>query len=416
MRVLFVADGRSSHTRRWLAGVRDRGHDVHLLTYHPIDPEHYAGIEVHHEPLPLRAPDRSQVKSGSDPRQGAPGVAERLSRSARRVGLDDVVRPLWTRALPILADRLVRPTANLIRRVGPDVVHALRLPVEGYVASAAWSGPLVVSSWGADLVYFARRSRRHAAATRRALGRAAVFVADCRRDVVLARARGLSERVPTMVLPGSGGILREEIPREVSLAEVESRLGVSLGAAVSVYARGYTPPFYAWRQVSRAATIARREVPQGRVAFVGAAGNPKVERSHEMRTPGVLALPFLDRDDLLDLLSVSRTFVSVTTVDGISNTLLEAMAVGAIPVASDLEPTREVIDHGTNGLLVDPRDVAAIAAALVRAATDDELRSRARPTNADRAMRFAEQGKVMDAAEDAYRAAVDAASARGAGR
>ena len=32
MRLLFVADGRSVHTQRWLSWFATAGHDVHLIT------------------------------------------------------------------------------------------------------------------------------------------------------------------------------------------------------------------------------------------------------------------------------------------------------------------------------------------------------------------------------------------------
>ena len=56
----------------------------------------------------------------------------------------------------------------------------------------------------------------------------------------------------------------------------------------------------------------------------------------------------------------SGFYISMTESDGASLSLMEAMAVGAIPVVSDIEPNREWVKNGVNGVLV-PLDDEAVA-------------------------------------------------------
>jgi glycosyltransferase involved in cell wall biosynthesis len=53
--------------------------------------------------------------------------------------------------------------------------------------------------------------------------------------------------------------------------------------------------------------------------------------------------------------------------DGIPNSLIEAMAYGAIPVVSSIASIREWIRDGENGFLFDPVDDNSIAEAIQRA-------------------------------------------------
>lgn len=66
--------------------------------------------------------------------------------------------------------------------------------------------------------------------------------------------------------------------------------------------------------------------------------------------------------------------------DGIPNVLAESMAMGVPVVATSVSALPEIIEDGVTGLLVPPDDAQAMAAALERALTDQELRRRIIPT------------------------------------
>ena len=62
--------------------------------------------------------------------------------------------------------------------------------------------------------------------------------------------------------------------------------------------------------------------------------------------------------------------------DGLPNVLMEAQLLGAASVTTRVSAIPELIEHDVNGLLVPPRDPAALAAALRRAIVDPVLRLR----------------------------------------
>lgn len=60
--------------------------------------------------------------------------------------------------------------------------------------------------------------------------------------------------------------------------------------------------------------------------------------------------------------------------EGLPNVVLEAMAAGLAVVTTDVGGVREVAQDGVSALIVPPRDVTALAAALSRISTDAALR------------------------------------------
>jgi sugar transferase (PEP-CTERM/EpsH1 system associated) len=71
-----------------------------------------------------------------------------------------------------------------------------------------------------------------------------------------------------------------------------------------------------------------------------------------------------EREDVPDLLRAMDVFVLPSLAEGISNTILEAMASGLPVVATDVGGNRELVDQHTTGLLVPRGDPVALADAI----------------------------------------------------
>jgi glycosyltransferase involved in cell wall biosynthesis len=81
------------------------------------------------------------------------------------------------------------------------------------------------------------------------------------------------------------------------------------------------------------------------------------------------------RDDMPAVLAQSNLFVLPTTYgEGVPKILLEAAACGRAIVTTDAPGCREVVRHGENGLLVPPRDLEALSAAIRTLLLDPPLR------------------------------------------
>jgi len=80
------------------------------------------------------------------------------------------------------------------------------------------------------------------------------------------------------------------------------------------------------------------------------------------------------RDDVTSLLSAMDIFVLPSLNEGMSNTLLEAMASGVASIASDVGGNPEVITHERNGYLFASGDEAALIGQLRTLCSDAGLR------------------------------------------
>jgi glycosyltransferase involved in cell wall biosynthesis len=82
------------------------------------------------------------------------------------------------------------------------------------------------------------------------------------------------------------------------------------------------------------------------------------------------------RSDIGVLFQTLDVFVLPSLREGLSISLLEAQYLGVASVVTDVGGNPEVIKNGYNGLVVSPKDPDALASAILRVLTDNELRNK----------------------------------------
>ena len=115
--------------------------------------------------------------------------------------------------------------------------------------------------------------------------------------------------------------------------------------------------------------------PGLRVSFLGS-GVPKestMERFPSELRPRVTVTERYRREQLPELLRGHSLALFPSFSEGFSLALVETMACGLAPVASDIPGHRAIVADGENGLLTPPGDAAAAAAAILRLRGDAAL-------------------------------------------
>lgn len=119
------------------------------------------------------------------------------------------------------------------------------------------------------------------------------------------------------------------------------------------------------------------ERPHVRLLLVG--GGPLhdalVARIRELKLDG-RALLLGERPDVAALMKAADLLVAPSLREGMSNVILEAMALGLPVLATRVGGTPEVIEDGRHGVLVDPTDTQALGDAMLQL-IDDPVRRQA---------------------------------------
>jgi len=365
VRILLLAHGPSIHTRRWARAYRSRGHEVLLLTAH----------------------------EASDT-----GVPTRV------VG----------RAWPVKALRYLSAVPD-VRRVfqefRPDVTIAHFLPNYGLLAALAGVPAWMLACWGSDLLVNAKRTPLHRARARYVLRQAPMIHVDA---AVLADAAVELGADPRSVWTRAWGVDTAAFSPE---GPVPARAGQGPGHAgagpVRILWTRQLEPVYDPEPFVRALGLLKRRAFPFRATMAGD-GPLRAGVEAWIREEGVgedvVLEGFVGEERLRALYRSADLYVSLSRSDSTSQSLLEAMSSGLVPIVTDIAGNREWVTHRREGYLVPVGDAEALACAIQESAGDPEagpMRVRARA-------RVLERGSFADTLEhlDARLATLAAAGRR----
>jgi glycosyltransferase involved in cell wall biosynthesis len=312
----------------------------------------------------------------SSPHRRVHPVLKTLINSSSQMSVIQLSIFLRALALPLwildqfLANRLRSfILKKIIVKSGASLVHAIELQNAGYVSRRACGDldvPLYVTNWGSDIYWFSR-FKKHQLELKKLMKRADYYSAECRRDHDLARGLGfVGEFFP--VVPNAGGLDQNLLLELVTIPPSERRI---------VLVKGYT------NFVGRA-DVALDAI---RVLGTGLAGYEVVVYSATLRAQqmvrrirrttdiNIRSIPKkkLSHREMIELFSSARVYLGVSDSDGISTSMLEALATGCFPIQTTTACVEEWIEDNVTGLFVSDIDMNLIAELITKALSDDSL-------------------------------------------
>jgi glycosyltransferase involved in cell wall biosynthesis len=339
MRLAFLGDPNSRHTRRWMDFFLDRGHEVHLLipAHDAVNVELDERLHVHRFTAWPKIPVR-----------GAGSLATAIS--IRRA----------------------------LAEIRPDLLHAHSLSRYGVAARLSGFHPYIVTVWGSDVLVVLRISR-----LRRIQGWLALHGADLvtgGSDHLIRAAVSAGARPDRTRFVHFGVDTRRFAPGPYPTA-LARRLALD-GRRV-VLSNRTIAPLYHQGTVLRAIAPLPADVV---VVMTRHVARPTelavIERlAHDIGIEDrVRIVDEISDAEMPDMYRLADVVVSVPESDGGPTTIVEALAVGRPVVATDLPSVREWLGELDPGSLVPVGDPGTTEQAIrnVLARSDGELGERAR--------------------------------------
>jgi L-malate glycosyltransferase len=312
MRILVLSSGGVGHTQRWVDYFVDQGDEVHLAT------------------LETGVPTRA--------------LEHRLPSLAPVPALKYPMAVPWLR--------------RLARELRPDVVAAHYVPNYGLMGALLGRRPLAVVAWGSDVLLNAGRTAFHRWRARYVLERADLVFSDAQMLTRTIAAQGIRpRRVETLTF---GVDTRRFRPLE----------GSASAPPIILSYRQLLPLYHVDLLVRAVPEIKRRTKAAFQVRIIGQGSERErlVALAHALEVAAeVTFVPGRPSDEeMIDEIRRASVYVSTSTSDTTSVSLLEAMACGVPPVVTRIPGSEEWIVHGENGFLVPLEPPAALADAIVK--------------------------------------------------
>ena len=355
----------------------------------------------------------------------------RFGRAIERMGAEFVPWRLHAYSKnPLRAVAEIGMLWRIYRRLRPDLVHHFTVKPNVYGAAAArLAGVPVVFGGVAGLgAAFAtgHSSRRVLRFLAMLLYRAAATASDCltfqsHHDLRALLGAGRLKRKALVIEGGSGVDLAEFRPDSTS-AQNRARLRVELGIEHDALVVTMASRLLYDKGVVEFVEAARRVRGQRNACFL-LAGEPDAANPGSVRREEISAwadggsVRYLGyREDISALFGISDVVVHPTYYpEGVPRVLIEAAAMGKPIVSTDIPGVHEVVEDGVNGVLVTPRAVDALAAAIGSLLDDADARTRYGAAGRKKAELGFDQRKVVNQHVHAYRNAWTRAGVRSRG-
>jgi glycosyltransferase involved in cell wall biosynthesis len=263
--------------------------------------------------------------------------------------------------------------ARLTRERRADVVHVHK----GIAHAVAWGATFLGARYGLVVnrgVSFPIDAWSAIKYRSRRVGRI-VTVAESIRQVVITTGRIRPDKVSVVY---AGVDLARFDPARTDPSAVRNELGIPPEARVVGHIG--MRDWKGWKELVRAFPAIRADHPDAHLLLVACTSPAQregvLELAREMGLGGAVTAT-MARTDMPDVLAACDVVVDPSWAGtGITGTVREAMALGKPVVVTAVAGNPELVEEGVSGIVVPPRDVPMLAAAVSRLLRDAELSAR----------------------------------------
>lgn len=289
--------------------------------------------------------------------------------------LEKKMPQFYDKIVPYLKVTATQKLEEIIQEIKPDLVHSLEMQSQTYpliIPNKKLGFKWAYFSWGSDLFLY-QNNKLHLRKIREALSSIDYLFIDNKRDISLANSLSFKGKV-LPVFPGGGGYDLQKYQSFIKLNSQRSGIVV----------KGYHHWAGRALRVLEAIEIITKKI-KGYDIYVYSAHDSVIKKIEELNNKYSLNIKYSSRkneithEELLQKFGSARIAIGNNISDGIPNTLLESIILGAFPIQSNPGgATEDYIEHGNNGFLIqNPEDVSEIANLIEKAIDDEGLINRA---------------------------------------
>jgi hypothetical protein len=261
---------------------------------------------------------------------------------------------------------------ELIKEIKPDLVHSLEMQSQTYPILKTrekikfkWA----YSCWGND-IFFYKDKKEHQVKINTIIHGIDYFFLECNRDKNLIKSIDLNAKVLAVDFPGGGGYNLEKYKKHI--LPVESRNLILL--------KGYEHNFGRALFILKALTLISEELKNYEIYVYSAHDKVKEEiikinKNYNLNIKYSTRKSQISHDELLHKFGSAKIAIGNSISDGVPNTLLEAIILGAFPIQSNPGGASEdYIKDGENGFLIqNPEDAIEISKLISKVLNNEEL-------------------------------------------
>lgn len=383
-KILVIGMADSIHLANWLQNMRSLPMDVTLV-------------------------------SSSPHRRIHPKIAELLKQSGKNHST--IKMPNWSKNFGFLlwiidrflADRLRGVLiSRLIQKLRPDIIHAIEFQHAGYILLRAlrkspWEQKqkVMVSNYGSDIYWF-QKYKRHRKKISTLLKLSDHYTSECKRDLVLATALGFEGNYT--LIPNTGGIPGDLIKSVQLLTKPSERKVILLKGYQSKFGQALQG-IYSFHRIRK--SLSDFQIVSFSTNLITAFGLIILKRLSGLKITFYLKGK-LSHEEVLSLMSQARVYIGLSKSDGISTSLLEAMAMGAFPIQTGTSCASEWVQEGTSGAIVSLEEKYQVDSWIKRSLTDDALVDEAREVNSQKILARYSRAVMTSRVEELYLKALKA--------
>jgi glycosyltransferase involved in cell wall biosynthesis len=254
---------------------------------------------------------------------------------------------------------------KIINEIKPDIIHSFEMQSCSYpIVKTMIKYPAIkwiYSCWGSDL-FFYENFNDHKKKIVKVLSRVDCIFTDCERDFTIAKKLGFKKK-HLGIIPGGTGYDLNFFKTYVTPLENRKIILV----------KGYQHKFGRALKVIKA--LEKLDLKEYDVRIFGA-HNQVIEYIKLKKLKWIVYhRNELSHESLIKLMGESLLYIGNSISDGLPNTLLEAILMGAFPIQSNPgNVTTEIINDGKNGFLIpDPENSNEISVLIIKAINNIEL-------------------------------------------